>query len=234
MLRPLQSDDLASGERSLFTLLSLYLLLLAFFILLNSLTHPDESRTREVIRSVQQAFDHEVLALRLRGSQKAESGATLAAAAAVEELLGALTSEQPQVTTQSIAGSTVLKVELAVDPLFPRERARLLGSAERLLDGVANALLRQSERPIVIETEVLHGVEGLQDIGPDIASPAWLAASRASLMVRALIERGLDADRLAAGVLPRAAGRLQMIFRFYDHETAPADLAIGGSPAAVP
>ena len=232
MLRPLQSDDLSSGERSHFTLLALYLLLLAFFILLNALTHPDESRSRDVIRSVQQAFDHEVLALRLRGSQKAESGAALAAASAVEELLGALAGDQAEVVRNSAAGSTVLRLELSTEPLFASERASLLGPAERLLDGIAGAIARQAERPILIETEILHGTDDLQDSEPSADSPGWLAARRAGALVRALIERGLAAERLTAGVRPDAPGRLLVLFRFYD--SAPTALDADAVSVAVP
>lgn len=232
MLRPPHSDDVNSGERSLFPLLSLYLLLLAFFILLNSLTHPDESRSREVIRSVQQAFDHEVLALRLRGTQNAESGVALAAAAAVEELLGALAGDQADVETRRVAGSTVLTIEIDVEPLFPRDGTALLDATERLLDGVATAVRRQAERAIVIETEILHGLEVLRDVVPGLESPGWLAAQRAGALVRALAERGLPAERLAAGVLPGKPGRLQILFRFYDRESRPADP--GTVPATAP
>ena len=223
MLHPQHSDDIHGGERSLFTLLALYLLLLAFFIVLNSLTHPDASRARNVIRSVQKAFDHEVLALRPRADEEAENGAALAAAAALEELVGALAELQPEVEAQSVAGSTVLRLEIATEPLFAAQGVKLLRDTETLLEGIAHAVKQQAERRIRIETDVLVGVAALQGASPDEKQAAWLSARRAAALVQALIGQGLAAERLASGVTPGLEGRLQFLFRFYDQ--TPAQIA---------
>ena len=226
-------DDQQPGESGLVVLLCLYLVLLAFFILLNSMTQPDPRRTRDVLESVHEAFEQEVRPVLppLPAQQPAPDSdrAVATLAAALSALLGELgrleVSAEPR-------GASVLRLELESGSLFEAGAARPRASELGLLDSMAAAL---SEAPLSgfhVEVEVLHGIDRLFAQPDQGSAGPPLAVARGGALVRALVDRGVPAERLAAGLLPGAAGSLQFLFRLYD--SPPADPLLLRQPAAAP
>ena len=217
-------DRPEAGDSGLITVLCLYLVLLAFFILLNFMTTPDETRARGVVDSVQRAFDHRSPATMVRLSGEARTGLPSSASLLVRDLSGLLADLAPDLASETRDGATVVRLAVSSDSLFEPGAATLRQDRVGLLDGVVSALANEAHDALHIETEVLHGVAGLARAGS-------LEVDRAGALVRALTERGLSETGLAAAIQAGHEGQVLMVFRLLREAPTALDLAPDGDTA---
>ena len=210
-----------AGDAGLITVLCLYLVLLAFFILLNFMTTPDEARKRGV---VERAFDNRSPATVVRQSSDGGTDLPDSAGLLVRDLSGLFADLAPDLVSETRDGAPVVRLALRSDAVFEPGAAALREGRTALLEGVASALENEAYDALHVETEILYGVARLDDAGT-------LEVERPGTLVRALAERGLAETRLAAAVLPGHEGRVLLVFRLLREAPAALELAPEGDAA---
>ncbi len=186
--------------------LSLFLLLLAFFILLNAMSSVEQGRSNQVLQSVQDAFPS---AYR---SQIRES--------MLPDEPGQAIGEALQAAIGTVFRDALPVAELSVDssgnPLFVSVPARRVYSAAA--GGVTPALDQLAERlaPVVnqppagsvLEVQVLFGAD------PSAASEERAdLVFRASETIRAFLQAEMAAAVLSTGLEPGATDTVRFVFR---------------------
>ncbi|MEX2009532.1 MAG: hypothetical protein WEC41_05010, partial [Dongiaceae bacterium] len=179
------------------TLLSLNLLLLAFFILLVSISSFEDARVRSVIDSVQVAF---------RGAVVPSSGPAAVAAAeslairSVEAEIDALAKRSIPLTRVERAGVGEIRIELPVDALFRPGEARVDPAQAPFLRQLTAVL---ADGPATQRYEIDVTQADIGDRSTEVA--------RAGAMVRALAGAGAPADGLSAGAGPGAPAGVRVV-----------------------
>ena len=218
---PPQSGPSRSGRRQsnshIVALLSLKVLLLAFFILLNSLASFEEERRSAVVDSVREAFrgllpaEHSVNA-NPSGLDVLEGGDDV-----VDTLKQLFGSDLPLVELPAASDARVLQIDLTADELFESDGSALSPDGAETLRLVAGVLADPRFARQQARIDALYGLSG---------RASGLAGNRAPLLraaavVRALEREGLAPSRLSAGLLPDFAGKLRLHFTIAS-EPAPA------------
>jgi hypothetical protein len=190
------------GSPAIVLYLSLFLLLLTFFILLNSISQAERERTVAAIGSVNVAF---------RGTAPApdldEHRQTVTRLH--RELKGVFAREWPRTRFKTIGDGSVLQVTLPLDRVFTPGMAQLRRERVTLMNGIAGSLIAL---PPNVENQVEIVVP--EDIAP--AAPTvtarQLAVLRAGALARELVARGVEEKVLAVGVQPGGGNDLVLTF----------------------
>jgi len=183
----------ATGAATTMPVLSLFLLLLALFVMLTGIANFEERRTAAVMGSLDATF------------RAADAGATRTLGSLAGPLIGAERLEERlhelvatdfplQPVALSRLGTTVL-VELPADAVFEPQGDRPRAAVRELLARLAG-LLAEPPRGLAYETIVA--------LAP--RDGAW----RAAAVARALAAAGAPAERLAAALIPAADGTLRL------------------------
>jgi len=205
-------------------LLSLKVLLLAFFILLNALAEFETERSTAVLDSVREAF-RGVVPAHESISEEIAALEVLDGAEDITEALGRLFDDSlPVVERETPGGSRSLQVDVPSEDLFAPSSIVINGEGLDLLMAIASVLDDARFAEQAYRLDVLYGVSGA---GEELGS-RLLAVRRAGAMVRALEREAVPADRLSAGLLPSFAGQVRLHFIL----PAPGDAA--ADPAAAP
>lgn len=212
-------------DPNIVAMLSLYLLVLAFFILLNALSKLEEDRTRVVLASVNAAFDGQVEALVSIKPDSAALGPLEDAAALMADLNRLFDQTLPAVRTEVAADRPVMRFELAAEALFRSGRVELRAGRELLLNRLAQALLSDRNSTLYFELELLHGVpaNGVRTVAD--AGDRSLEVRRMGHLVSELQARELPAGRLSVGLVPGHPGSVQLVVRIFQEAPPPVDFA---------
>ncbi len=211
------------GPRSLF--LSLYLVLLGFFVVLFSLSTLEETRTRAVVGSLTATFAGPQ-GPSLETAFPSRSGDVLGGARSMVVDMGALfQAEIPAVDVRVMSAGSLLVADLPARALFVPATDRLRPGHDALFDRIVAGLSRPpagvrmtlSVIGLVPAVEVGAPVPGASadpapDSGPDAGAMAAtrLAVKRAAALAQALHARGAPADVLSAGITEGSADRLSL------------------------
>lgn len=200
-------------------LLSLKILLLAFFILLNALSSFEEERRTAVIDSVRQAFQGVLPSpVNLRPSPAALD-AFMGAEEVVEALHQLFGPSLPIVERRDNPGLWTLQVDIPAADLFGGDGAELSPDGAETLRLVAGVLGDPRSPLPGYRVDVLYGVagggSGLDRHRGDLA--------RAGALVRRLQRDGLAPDGLSAGLLPSFGGQVRLHFTLELPATAGAE-----------
>jgi hypothetical protein len=185
-------------------LVGLQLMLLAFFIVLVSMSSFDETRVGSVLGSIQERF----AALGSTGpdGDAATSPDTLSLEGIQDEVTGVLAT-MLKLDRIERNGSGAVEIEFAADKLFAAGTSHLLPGIDDMLSRVVAALDR---RPAGYryELDVLIGrPQGAADMHE---------VDRAGSLVRAFIGFGADPSSMAAGLQPAAPGRVRLTLRLIE------------------
>jgi hypothetical protein len=211
------------GDPNMVALLSLWLLLLAFFILLNSLAKLQDDRTRAVLASVDEAFNGRVEA----PTSYVDFSAALGPLEQSERLFGDIgrlfESLVPVVETVTSADQSVMRLEFPANRLFARRSTDFKPGRRLLLRRLAEALTRDRNAGLTYRIDFLHGVPAgaLDQISS--AAPRALELQRMGALVREMIDLGLRPDGLSVGVTPARPGVVQFVVRVYEKEPPKVD-----------
>lgn len=182
------------GGDSTTVLLGLYLLLLAFFTMLNAVSQVAEARRQEVIDSVQGTFGPPAPASPVPMVVVPIDIDTGALADALQgELEQAIKWALPIAQVEANASGSELKINAPLAAFFEDQDDRVRAASRRFLVRMASAI-GEAEASGRIDLEVAVG--GLTPRGTD----AVLAVSRAGSLARALVDAGLAASKLAIGI----------------------------------
>ena len=212
-------------DRNIVAMLSLYLLLLAFFILLNTLSKLEEDRTRVVLESVNAAFDGSVESIVSVKPYSAALGPLQDAAALMADLSRLFDQTVPAVRTQVAADGPVLRFELDATALFRNGQVDLKAGRGLLLSRLSEALLSERNNKLFFEIELLHGVpeRGIRAVAE--AADRSLEIRRMGVLVSELQVRELPAERLSVGLVPGRPGVVQVVVRIFQEAPPPVDFA---------
>ncbi|MBK1670061.1 hypothetical protein CKO28_18665 [Rhodovibrio sodomensis] len=196
------ASRLATSTRSgpnanIVAMLSLKLLLLAFFILLTTISDYEEERSRAVMYSVAVTFAGGMPASEGRPVPDAGVGALEKQASLSEQIRALFKQTLPLVEVETAADGRVLRLEVRAADLFDMGQAELRPQRRILLRRLANALTDPRRGPALYTVDVLHAVPP-----GDGAAATRLPASRSGTIVRGLTALGVPSDRLSTGLWP--------------------------------
>ncbi|MHA1567830.1 MAG: flagellar motor protein MotB [Alphaproteobacteria bacterium] len=182
-------------------LLGLFLLLLAFFIVLNALSSVEKNKARQVLESVGETFSRH----RASPGLSARLGPRTGETHALEEIERIVATEIPLARIEKPGDGRMLRLTLPIDTLFRPDAAAFLDERSALLDRMA-AILAAPPAGSRYDLEFLLGGDGAAFIADA------LAVGRAGLFARHLRRRGAPADRIAIGAAGGAEG--EVVLRF--------------------
>ena len=189
-------------------LLSLKILLLAFFILLNSLATFEEERRVAVVDSVRNAFDGVLPAQLNLDNSPAAIDVFDGAEQVVDELHKLFADDLPLLERAESSGSQTLRVDLPESDIFAEGSGELLSEGAETLRLIAAVLEDPRFAGARYRVDILYGLDAAQQGAP----PPQLAVTRAGAVVRGLEGQGLDPRRLSTGFLPDFTGQLRFLF----------------------
>ncbi|KZD08123.1 flagellar motor protein MotB [Oceanibaculum pacificum] len=195
------ANPAAAGGQAL---LSLYLLLLAFFILLHSMSSFETERAQQVVEGVNQSFPSFLRTGTVGGDGIAAGG--LAVGADSSAKLGALFQQYFALEpVDQAARADVYRVDLPVATLFPGDGADISPRGMAFFAPFAE-ILRNPPAGTRLEVELLQG--GSIDLPAARAGIQTPAMARMSALAQALIAAGLPPDQLSVGFMPGSAQRI--------------------------
>lgn len=200
-------------------LLSLKILLLAFFILLNALATFEDDRRTAVVDSVRQAFQgilpNQISERRRPAALEMLDGAEQA----VDELRRLFSKNLPIVERSESTDSWKLRLDMPVDDLFAADGNDMMPEGAETLRVIAGVLSGERYGQLNYRIDLLYGLSG----GVSGVAGNEAALARAGALVRSLERQGVPAARLSTGFLPDFAGKARFLFTIESGSPAAAD-----------
>lgn len=211
-----------AAETATETFLALFLIVLAFFILLTSISKREEDRAKAVLGSLGSTFSENALVVTGPLDYTFGTGVYWTSGAAEKSVRGLFQSTFPLARIPPYQPFGSLVFEVPADEVFVSGGSLLQAQETDFLERLATILVH--ERPgIVFETEIIVFVtpEAARAEGE---SPARaLALARAGAFARALVDRGVAPARVSAGIAEGQPGVVRLAF--FEREA-------GGAPTA--
>jgi flagellar motor protein MotB len=209
--------------------LSLILLVLAFFIVMVSISRVDAERSTGVIESVADTFASHVPRVASRGSQR---GNVVDGEDLEQSLKRLFATELAVAEFRTVAPGRILEIEMASEVLFHREEARIRLARSRLLDRlVATVTMRPPGQRVDVQGLVSTGTPKGSELP---TSPSALSIRRAGTLGEALVRRGLPRSHLAVGFSPGQNDRIVLVFSIGPTEAEkapdPPTVSVGQNP----
>ncbi|MBL6954478.1 MAG: hypothetical protein ISR50_17705 [Alphaproteobacteria bacterium] len=217
MDQPRQAHRRSSEDNGNVVLMSLYLLLVAFFILLNSMAHYEVSRVEEVMGSVKSEFRNQWAVADTGLSVPSQRGL----APAVDDFHGEVRQffeeTLPVDHVEPERRGDMIRFAVPVDDLFRPDAVAPRPRGRAFLDRMASSL--KKVRPgLQAEVEMVLGT-GITLPGGDDAVGAF-EMRRVSSLAHALRRRGVAAMAMRTGLMPGDPGQISFIFRVHDETRA--------------
>lgn len=203
------------GSSSLMLYLSVFILLLAFFMLLNALSVPRQDKAGAVRRSVEAAFALDEPGRDADGAPRRRA-AREQAVAALRSLGDLIRTEIPLAKVEVAGRGDTLALTLPAGSLYTADGSGILPSRTGLLHRMAAVLFRR-EAGVQVVGEFLLATDG---------DPQMLIG-RAGVLARAVTGMGAPDGALSVGIERGPPDRVRLLFRI---ETA-ADAADAADPA---
>lgn len=183
-------------------LLSLKLLLLAFFILLNTLSKFEDEKTRRVLESVNDAFNGQVQSVRNVSSSSGAVSVLNDSRSLIAELQRLFKTQLPAVKVAKSERATQFRLELPAQELFRDGSAQLRRGRMVLLKRVSEALRRRQAAGLDFQLRLFYGVEstGQRRFGAPL--PTLLEIRRVSRLLDEFEAREVAPERLSLGIEP--------------------------------
>jgi len=200
-------------DPNIVALLSLQLLLLAFFILLNALSKFEDEKTRRVLESVNDTFNGQVQAVRNASTYSGAVGSLNDGRSLVAELKRLFTSTLPATRVEQTSRANLFRLELPTAKLFEAGSAELRSGRSGLLKRISDLLKRRQALGQSFRLRWLHGVDSTRDRRLAAPGPGLLEIRRLGHVAEELLARGVEPARLAIGVEPIGEGRMVLEIR---------------------
>lgn len=206
-----------ASSASVALFLSLSLLLLAFFIVLNALSTTEESRVRAVMDSLSRTFSDGVRpeGARFTGTVGDVVDDTRPFEAVLADMV---VTAVPAATVRQTRINGVTEVTMRADALFEDDGTALRGPRHGLLDRLVAALATVPPG-VAITMEFTLGTDYDSRKTGGAGDEAGFAArqrGRAAAMAEALVKRGVTPAAMAVGLEPGLGDRARMRFRVVD------------------
>jgi flagellar motor protein MotB len=209
-------------DPTLLQILSLYLLLLAFFVLLFNLSRTEELKSNSVARSLNTSFSRKGVPEKEPEIFVSAEGDVIGASKEIVRKFGLLIKTAiPIAEIKVVEVGRIFQARFPVNEIFdpgratPRpERARRI---RRIADEMANP-----PRGIHYEVEVMF--TGSRDRDEQSAKSHALSVSRAGYFARMAIAMGIPSGMIATGVAVGQPDWVEMMFHLRSRKEAPLSL----------
>lgn len=202
--------------------LGLYLILLAFFVLLNTMASPKEDRVKAVLGSLLSTFSTEILNTQAPTEFTASVGDILASEEFHREIRDFFEVAVPLSRVEFFSAGNMMRITLPADQLFEPGSIVLREESKEILDRVVRAMSRRVEG-------LRYDVEFTTFTGPFAAAPTGgaqvLEVARAGAFARILVDRGIGAEAITIGAQPGNPSELSMTFLVRIIDQAKVDFA---------
>mgnify|MGYP000022827601 CR=1 FL=1 len=207
-------------------LLALYLILLAFFIVLNALSTFEEMKTRAVQSSLASTFTS-IVEPEMVTTVTSESGRVAEQGEFHTKITELFAAAIPAAKVEVLQPGNLMIVRFHPRSLFFPKSTEVRPARYPLIDRLV-ATIAASPRGREHEMELIMGL----DKKPTAKLPprGTLAIQRAGAFARLARDRGMPPDGLAVGVEPGHPDEVRMLFRTRDVDTWGLDV----EPAAIP
>lgn len=222
-----RTSDRKEGSSYIVLLLSLNLILLAFFILLNALSSFETQKTFAVLDSVSHAFRGPIETPRDAESETVSLGVLSLPQDLTNEIGSLFESFVPSAQVSRTARSTVMTVEMPADTMFKPGTHDIRPERKVLIRRVARALMRDTDGIMKYELAFEHGTGGAGAQGAAASDNARFAR-RGETMARYLIRQSIPPTALSIGLRSGAPGTVRFVLRV---RTDAVPLAPGGETA---
>ena len=203
------SDTSKSGGSYL--VISLFLLLLAFFIFLNAISTRTEVKSRAVMDSLLSTFRTTGQSARTAETPFSHLGATPEPGELVDEMRRLWVTEFPVAEIEVFTDGQTMRLRLRANMIFPGGRALLRKDRRRLLADVAQVLAMEA-LGFSNELELLVGTDWR--VGKELDLEANnLEIARAVEFAEELIASGAPRETVSIGI--REGDRKELEFRFF-------------------
>ena len=227
MAHATQAERVGRGDGNTILLLSLMLILLAFFILLNALSDFEEARTKQVIDSVNNAFRGQLEPVKVPALLNGSPGLLPEAEALVNEVGSLFESIIPAVRSTRTDHARVVHIDLPSGALFRVGDDNLRADRKLLIRRLARALLQRRAGGLAYKLAFMHGVPA----GGAAGALREQEVRRASGLATLLVEEGMAPELLSIGVLPGRAGRVEFVLGFRDESPTAEESGPAGKGA---
>jgi hypothetical protein len=191
-------------------LLSLELILLAFFILLNGLSEFEQQKQAQVLDSVTKAFRGSIQTP-ANVSELPPSLGVLGLPQGLTEEIGSLfESFVPEAKAKRTEHATAMFVEMPVSAFFRVGEDDIRPERKVLIRRVARAMMRDPDGVLSYELAFEHGVVANQ---PGDPTGTARAVRRAAAMARYLIQQSIPSEVVSVGVSPGDPEQVRFVLR---------------------
>ncbi len=186
----------------LLQILSLYLLLLAFFVVLNTISRVEAVRLQAVSGSLNATFSSDGIPVDRADRFTSNEGEVLGDAGFMGRLGSLIRTELAVVKVSEPVPGRLLEVAFPQNELFVPDRSAIITARRTLIDDLASAV-RAASPEWRYEIEILVGAE------PGNA----LAIARAAILAKRLVAAGVQKRGVLAGVVRGDPASLRLRFQ---------------------
>ena len=185
----------------LMLVLSLYLLLLAFFVVLNSISNVEITRSTAVSGSLNETFAADGRPADQSVTLVSSQGNLLADTAFLSRVGSLIRTELAFATVEEVLPGRLMSVTMSADELFIPGREAVNPLLRPIIDRVAKALINPSPG-VRYDVDILVGHGRTDD----------LALGRSAYLANVFAAAGSPARSIAAGIEQDSPGRLTFLF----------------------
>ncbi|MEX2453928.1 MAG: hypothetical protein WD470_04450 [Rhodospirillaceae bacterium] len=220
---------LQTRDPTLVQVLSLFLLLLAFFVVLFNASHYDKGRADAVGESLTSTFQSAGRPTQNPSRNTSQSGETPGDELVLRKLGDLIGTELRIAEVKIVRAGRLLQVRAATDDFF------LPGSSEMRAErgAIVSELSRLAGDPVDGRRHKVELFVGSEWVTPDVLRETVpLPIARAAGFAEQLIARGALPGTVMAGTRPEDEGTVTLLFRI-DPEVLPSEAAAAGSAGGV-
>lgn len=225
----IQADEGGGRDNTIALFLGLYLVVLAFFILLVTISTVEETKSKKVMDSLSSTFTSIVPPSADLQAFKSKDGDVLAGQEFQQQVTGIFATALGIDKVKTVQPGRQMRLLLKADNLFFQDEARIRPAMYPLLDRTVAAL---SNRPagLRFDMEFVIGTPTAED-GKTMPVDQTLEVARAGAFARAMNERGIPPDSISVGMRPGHLG--EIVIWFYTRDIEASKLRFNDVPLVV-
>jgi len=189
--------------------LGLYLILLAFFVLLNTMATPKEDRVKAVLSSLLSTFSTEILNTINPTEFTASVGEVLATEEYHREIKDFFEVAIPLSRVEFFSAGAAMRIVMPADQLFEPASIRIRADREDLMRRIVTSLKR---RVMGMRYEMEFTTFTGPVVAQDTAASQIIEVARAGALARAMEDRDVPADTLVIGAQPGNPEEVEFTF----------------------
>ncbi len=199
----------AQKDPTLALFLGLYLILLAFFVLLNTMASLKEDRVKAVIGSLLSTFSTEILNTQNPTEFTASVGDILATKEFHREIRDFFEVAVPLSRVELFSAGSVMRIRMPADQLFEASSIVIREDRDDLIFRIVRALKR---RVAGLRYEVEFSTFTGPFLGDEAVTGQVIEIARAGAFARAIQDSGAPVNSLTIGAQPGNPGEIELTF----------------------